>query len=318
MKRFIVTFMGCIFFAISLHAEEQQIGQLLRSKDWRERDNAVHMILRDFEKHQNNDVLKQEVLEALSKVNEKLRSQENGRIFQGEGPGETYLDLLSLVIKLDIPNSTEVLLDSADSGNAVEDAIVKRLMNEGEDEFKTLDSIKQKIASSDIYYKRIRSGHFRIIQKYLKKNPAMSKQKRAIVKDIVLNGMLLSDLFAKKYAIRCSQYFRDDNQIIEELKKISTTDNNTQLKDGVKIFPLREEAFKVLEEIETDPAPDTTTPLPESTVEPQIQSEQQAISGPKPSEPAPDLKKTGVLALIVVAVICGVGYMMYRLKSQRK
>lgn len=310
--------MGCVFFAISLHAEEQQIGKLLQSEDWRERDKAVHMILRDFEKYQNNNVLKQEVLEALSRENEKLRSQENGRIFQNEGHGETYLDILSLVIKLDIPNSTEVLLDSADSGNAVEDAIVKRLMSEGEDEFKTLDSIKQKVESPDVYYKRIRSGYFRIIQKYLKKNPVMSKQKRAIVKDIVLNGMLLSNRFAKKYAIQCSQYFSDDNQIIEELKKISTTDEITEYKDGVKVFPLREEALKVLEELEVEPAPEITTPPAEPTGEPQPQTEQEAPSDSESSNPAIELKKISVLILIGVVVVGSIGYMVYRMKSQRK
>lgn len=150
-----------------------------------------------------------------------------------EGPGEHYLDLLELVIKLNIPDSTEVLLDGVDHGGPIGDFIADRLMEEGENTVTILQSIQEKIESTDIFYQEIRSSYFRTIRKYLEKQPSMSQAKEALVKDIVLNGMLLYDGItqrsvydetAQKSAIECSEYFPDlIPKVLPELLERATT-----------------------------------------------------------------------------------------------
>ncbi|MBN1548594.1 MAG: hypothetical protein JW902_18240 [Syntrophaceae bacterium] len=160
------------------------------------------------------------------------------------------MNVLKLVIQLDIPNSTEALLDSAALGDGVQEALAERLIEEGKENTKILLSLQGKFTSSDIFYKGNRSAYLRIINKYLQNEPLMDDQKREIVKDIVVDGLVSEDRFVQQYAIRSSKYFPGDMQILEELQRIATTDTHSRLKDGVKTFPLREEAQEVLQEIQ--------------------------------------------------------------------
>jgi hypothetical protein len=78
----------------------------------------------------------------------------------------------------------------------------------------------------------------------------MHETRRAIVKDIVLSGLRSEGYSEKMSAIRCSKYFPQDHQVIEEIRKISTMDIHPRYRDGLKFFPLREEALKVLKELQ--------------------------------------------------------------------
>lgn len=250
MKKLVGVFIISVCLATSLYAQEH-LRQLLHSENWRDRDKAIAIISRDLEKFRNDDSVKQEVLRLLVSENERIKYLRKNRLKSTEpGRGEYYINVLDLVIRLDIPDSTEALLDSAGRGNKVEDAIVERLMETGKEDVKVLLFLKENVASPDIFYKGNRSAYLRIINKYLHKEELMNANKKTIVRDIVFNGLLLEDRFAKKYAIQCSTYFPEDTQIIEELRKIAVTDTYTQPKEGLTTFPLREEALKVLEEFQ--------------------------------------------------------------------
>jgi hypothetical protein len=253
-KTFIILFLcGCLLTTVKA---ETSITQLLSSDDWRDREKAISLINKNFDQYKHNDIVKQAVLCALIEENDAIKylrankSVRPAEVGRGEGRGEYYLSVLKLVIKLDILNATEALLDSASLGNGVQEAIAERLVEEGKEDVTVLLSLKEKVESPDIFYKGNRSAYLRIINKYLNKEELINENKKTIVRDIVFNGLLLEDRFAKKYAIRCSKYFPEDNQIIEELRKIAVTDTYTQPKEGLTTFPLREEALKVLEKFQ--------------------------------------------------------------------
>lgn len=247
MKKLIVLFSMSIFLTTMSHATIEHFTHLLQSEDWRDREKAINMLVKQFDQYKDNDLLKQNVLQVLLRENEEYKYLAKNKLIRGdEGRGEYYLDLVALVIRLDIPGSIEPLLDSAVSGNAVEDAVVKSLMLEGEEDFNTFDSIKEKMTSPDIFYKGKRSSYLRIIQKYLQRETSINEKKKALVKEIVLQGFLSKDHLEKKYAIQCSLYFPDDQQLMEQLQETARSDDYTVFKDGTKTFPLREEALKAL------------------------------------------------------------------------
>lgn len=210
-----------ITFGITLYAEEHQLIQLLRHENWIERNKAVYLILSDIEKYKDNSTLTQEVLKTLSNENMYLSLHDN--VFHDDGHGEYYLDLLELVIKLDIPGSVKILLDSAGHGNRVENAIVANLLKK-ENDLAILQSIQEKMKSPDIFYQKNQDAYLRIIRKYLEKDPVISDEKKAIIEDIVFNGILLYDYVAQKNAIECSRYFPElIPEVLPELITRATT-----------------------------------------------------------------------------------------------
>lgn len=245
----IIIFLGTFVFISNLNAEETVIS-LLKSDDWHERDRAVSVIDRDIEKYKNDVLVKNILLDTLRKENKYFNDLYNNRLSESDQAkvcGECHLELVKLVIKLDIPNSTETLVDSADVGNIVEDFIVKQLVNEKEDDLKTLSLIQNKVSSSDLFYKGKRSSYVRILDKYLDKTRGeVAPNKKTIMKGIVQKELISNDRFTKEYAIRCSKYFLDDKEVIDKLRNISKTDTYARKKNGVKVYPLREEALNVL------------------------------------------------------------------------
>lgn len=251
MKKLIVLFSMSIFLTKMSHATVEHVTRLLQSEDWRERDKAINMLVKQFDQYKDNDLLKQNVLQVLLRENEEYKYLAKNKLRRGdEGRGEYYLDLVALVIRLDISGSIEALLDSAASGNAVEDAVVKCLMQEGEEDFNTFDSIKEKMTSPDIFYKGNRRSYLRIIQKYLQRKTGIHEKKKAIIKEIVLQGFFSKSHLEKKYAIQCSLYFPDDQQLMEQLQETARSDDYTVFNDGTKTFPVREEASNVLKKLQ--------------------------------------------------------------------
>ncbi len=250
MKKLAGILTVCVCFTTTLFAQERLEG-LLHSEEWRDRDQAISIIVKDFENYSNDDFIKQEVLRLLVLENERIKYLRENKLMSPEpGRGEYYINVLALVIKLDIPDSTEALLNSASLGNKVEDAIVKRLEEEGNEDAKVLRSLTMKFTSSNIFYKGNRSAYLSIVNKYLKKEPLLSEKKREIIRGIVFDGLSSENHFVQQYAIQSSKYFPEDQQIITELQRIAAADTHSRLKDGVKTFPLRDEARKVLQEIQ--------------------------------------------------------------------
>lgn len=230
MKSIILMFVvSFIFAATNVQAvEEEYLRQLLRSQDWKDRAEGIYIIYRNVEKYQDNDLVKRDVLHVLSLENEEYKYLSRNHLIRGDdGQGEFYLNLLDLVIDLDIPDSTEVLLDSVGHGGSTENALAERLLQEGEEELGMLQSIQEKVQTSDVFYEDIRSGYFRIIQKYLEKQPTMSQRKEALVKEIVLNGLFAEGRTERIYAIQCSHYFPElIQEVLPKLIDRATTETD--------------------------------------------------------------------------------------------
>lgn len=231
-------------YAVNVSPEEQQIIQLFQSDDWIERERATSMTMKHLEEYQHNGSVKHEALDALIMENEHLRFLAKNKLIrpEEEGRGEYALELIALVIKLDIPEATEALLDCAGTGGAVADEMVKRLQQDPE--MTILRSLHAKLVSSDLFYKGQRSSYMRMIGKYLEQTPQMDVAKRAIIKEIVLSGLQIEGHFSRLTAIQCSRYFPDDADILHALQQLAETD--AYYRDDLKTFPVRDEAAKAL------------------------------------------------------------------------
>ncbi len=99
------------------------------------------------------------------------------------------------------------------------------------------------------------------------------------------------------------------------------------------VFPVRRAAREALESLEAQSATDITTPSPVPTEEPRIKT---VPPSPVPAERSPvqaerqippeseslqrgmTVRETGVLAFIVLLVLCTIGFLLYRIKSKKR
>lgn len=241
--KYMVYLINILLAAANISVEKDRVIELLKSAEWLKREQAISLIIRDFDQYKQQETLKKEVLHVLTLEIDEYKYLAKNRIMRGdEGRGEYVLELIALVIKLDIPEATEALLDCAGTGGAVADEMVKRLQQDPE--MTILRSLRAKLVSSDLFYKGQRSSYMRMIGKYLEQTPQMDVAKRAIIKEIVLSGLQIEGHFSRLTAIQCSRYFPDDADILHALQQLAETD--AYYRDDLKTFPVRDEAAKAL------------------------------------------------------------------------
>lgn len=243
-------FLFLIFLAListGVKAEET-LYRLLESDDWREQDEALSVISKNFEIYKDDELVKQKMLQLLKNENERTKSLRRQKLTSPEpGRGEHNVGILAMVIRLKIPDSIELLLDSGVRGSGLRDAIVDEMMSSEDKDIEVLLSIKRRLTSEDIYYKGQRTLYSMVINEYLeRKNGYIKPDRQKIVKETIQLALNSIDHFWKRYAIRTCKHFPDDADIVKEIKNISKTDTYLRKKFGKTFYPLREEALKVL------------------------------------------------------------------------
>lgn len=250
MIKAVVILICSLLVCSDLYADEY-VEQLLKSDVWQERDEATAIILRNLGKYKDDEIIKKGLMDILNSENEYIRDLEERNEFANEeGRGQHYVQVVDLVILLDIPGSTKVLLDSAGMGTKVKNKIVDNLLKESDEYLDTFYLIQEKAMSNEKFYKQKQEAYIDILNLYLeKKKKLVSIERKNIAKSIVKQGLISKSPIAIKYAIRCSKHFGDDKEIINQIKKIEAFDENFIVRFGKKEYLLRNEARKILNEI---------------------------------------------------------------------
>lgn len=249
----------------------EKLVELLKNPDWRIRDDAIVYGLRkfrhidergrkgDFKKFAGDQQIKVALIELLKHEN-SIRERwwedyekKKGKVEflhkkYGEGYGEYCLDLADAVIHLKDRRSLTALVGVVECGGMPKKAVVEF----GEDAVAPLidryEKTKNYTAKDSII-----DALGKIVE-----TKKLSDRSRKKIKDITIKALDSENPFARKYAVHVLGII-GDTDVIPILKSIVNSDPYTSVRGGkkgerIKIYPVREEAEKVLKQLKVKKA----------------------------------------------------------------
>ncbi len=250
-----------------------ELIELLNNPNWQERDKCINYGLREFRKLDDKGTPgefkdfegKEEITKALIKLLEKenaifeewWKEYENkkGKIkfmneTMGEGYGEYLIDLVAAVISLKDSRATSTIVGSGVSSIKKTKAIVEF----GEI---SVDPLINKFKQS--YNPFVRQNVVLIFGDMVKEKKILSNDNREKVKILLIDATKDKDEHVKISSLQSLANF-EDKDVVSVLKSVAKNDQSSReikasLRGGktgekIKIYPVREEAEKILKQME--------------------------------------------------------------------
>ena len=243
-----------VFLFIFPHiAFTDDLFNLVSSSNWKDLDKGLSIINKNIDAYKDDSLLKEAIKLRLILESKWQKNPKMYRKNWGEGYGEVLMDLLSIVRKLEIKKIEIYYLDWIRNVPSLRKEFANFLANQNPNDMEVFNIIDKRMSSNEEYYTSQKRYYLYSLCDYLRISKDIPKGKKQFIKVKMLNMLESSDMFDRKYAVKCSIHYADDQSILKEINKIAETDpyfrwinNKTE-----KRYDVRREAKKILRKIKS-------------------------------------------------------------------